>query len=69
MTDVRTMRSYLDLLAERDEALAEATRLADLADGALTALTRAVLALSSAERRDPFHGHHPEHPTPQAAAQ
>lgn len=30
MTDQRTMRTFLDLVTERDEALGEATRLADL---------------------------------------
>lgn len=77
MSDQRTMRTFLDLVTERDEALGEATRLADLleeaieypepqptaAGAALTWLLGGVVPTSP----DPFAGHHPEHSTPQKA--
>ena len=122
MTDQRTMRTFLDLVterdealgaatdlaeqaeltmlelryaefvhdvlrdclraadAERDEALGEATRLADLYALAVSVLDTVLSALTdapgtpesgplAAERPDPFHGHHPEHSTPQEGTQ
>lgn len=94
MTDQRTMRTFLDLVAERDEALGEATRLADLLADCETLATMAAgvtLGIArkcglqvefrddaartpesgplAAERPDPFHGHHPEHSTPQEGTQ
>ena len=80
MSDPRTMRTFLDLVAERDEALGEATRLADLYALAVSVLDTVLSALTdapgtpesgplAAERPDPFHGHHPEHSTPQEGTQ
>lgn len=113
MTDQRTMRTFLDLIAERDEALGEATRLADLLEEAIeypepqptaagaaaawlrqraagtSAFTATIVDAAPVESHDrvdglmdylppagaaltwpdPFHGHHPEHSTPQEGTQ